>query len=30
VTSDPTRPARSHGYVGELHDLVAHDLLGGA
>ena len=30
VTSDPTRPARSHGYVGELHGLVARDLLGGA
>jgi len=27
VTSDPTRPARSHGYVGDLHDLVAADLI---
>ena len=23
ITSDPTRPARSHGYAGELHTLVA-------
>ena len=30
VTSDPTRPARSHGYVAELHDLVARDLLAAA
>lgn len=27
VTSDPTRPARSHGYVGDLHALVADALI---
>ncbi|MEM6421351.1 MAG: serine hydrolase [Pseudomonadota bacterium] len=27
VTSDPTRPARTHGHVGELHRLVARDIL---
>ena len=27
ITSDPTRPARSHGYVGDLHALVA-ELIG--
>jgi len=30
VTSDPTRPARSHGHVGDLHDLVARHLVAGA
>ncbi|MEL6335611.1 MAG: serine hydrolase [Pseudomonadota bacterium] len=27
VTSDPTRPARTHGHVGDLHRLVARDIL---
>ena len=27
VTSDPTRPARSHGYVGDLHALVRDHLV---
>jgi len=27
VTSDPTRPARSYGYAGDLHALV-HTLVG--
>jgi CubicO group peptidase (beta-lactamase class C family) len=30
VTSDPTRPARSHGYVGALHALVADHLVAAA
>lgn len=27
VTSDPTRPARSEGYVGDLRALLAHDII---
>jgi hypothetical protein len=27
VTSDPTRPARTHGYVGELHRLVRDEII---
>lgn len=27
VTSDPTRPARSHGYVGDLNAMLAEDII---
>ena len=27
ITSDPTRPARSHGYAGALHRLLAQDII---
>ncbi len=27
ITSDPNRPARSHGYAGQLHDLLAHTII---
>ena len=27
VTSDPTRPARSEGYVGDLRALLADDII---
>jgi CubicO group peptidase (beta-lactamase class C family) len=27
MTSDPTRPARSHGYVAELHGLIADHVM---
>lgn len=30
ITSDPGRPARSEGHVGELHRLVAEDIVAGA
>jgi CubicO group peptidase (beta-lactamase class C family) len=27
ITSDPNRPARSHGYAGDLRDLLANDIV---
>jgi hypothetical protein len=27
ITSDPTRPARSEGHAGDLHELVAETLI---